>query len=78
MTVFRGYKLLFHLLLQLVALPSIAQFQADSFIEKLLKKHPERFSEILNNPDKYKVQVLYTRIDRNKNNVRTLLPMVTG
>jgi hypothetical protein len=68
MTVFRGYKLLFHLLLQLVALPSIAQFQADSFIEKLLKKHPERFSEILNNPEKYKVQVLYTRIDRNKKN----------
>ncbi|WAC11847.1 serine hydrolase [Dyadobacter pollutisoli] len=68
MTVFRGYKLLFYLLLQLVALPSIAQFQADSFIEKLLKKHPERFSEILNNPDKYRIQVLYTRIDRNKKN----------
>jgi hypothetical protein len=68
MTVFRGYKLLFYLLLPLVALPSIAQFQADSFIEKLLKKHPERFSEILNNPDKYQVQILYTRIDRNKKN----------
>lgn len=55
--------------LQLAALPIHAQYHSDNFIEKLLKKHPERFSTILENPDKYRVQVLYTKIDRNKNNV---------
>nr|WP_295926971.1 serine hydrolase [uncultured Dyadobacter sp.] len=35
----------------------------------MLKKHPERFSEVLKNPEKYRVQILYTKIDRNKNNV---------
>lgn len=69
MLFFRNYKLLLFLLLQLAALPIHAQFQADNFIEKLLKKHPERFSAILQNPEKYKVQILYTKIDRNKNNV---------
>jgi hypothetical protein len=65
----RNYKLLLVLSLQLAALPIFAQYNPDNFIEKLLKKHPERFSEILQNPDKYQVQVLYTKIDRNKNNI---------
>lgn len=68
MILFRGYKLLLHLLLTLVALPSLAQFQADNFIEKLLKKHPERFAELLKDPDKYQIQILYTKIDRNRKN----------
>ncbi|WP_229252833.1 serine hydrolase [Dyadobacter helix] len=33
-----------------------------------MKKHPERFAEILKDADKYHIQVLYTRIDRNKKN----------
>lgn len=69
MTLFRHYKLLLLLLLQVFALQSTAQFQDDNFLEKLLKKHPERFSEILKNQEKYKVQILYTRIDRNRKNV---------
>jgi len=69
MLFFRHYKLLLLLSLQLAALPIHAQYHADNFIEKLLKKHPERFAAILENPEKYKVQVLYTKIDRNKNNV---------
>lgn len=69
MLFFRNYKLLLVLSLQLAALPTHAQYYTDNFIEKLLKKHPERFSQILQNPEKYKVQVLYTKIDRNKNNV---------
>ncbi|CAG5069938.1 hypothetical protein DYBT9623_02678 [Dyadobacter sp. CECT 9623] len=64
----RSYKLLLFLLLPLFASPSFAQIQSDAFIEKLLKKHPERFSEILRNPEKYQIQILYTRIDRNKKN----------
>lgn len=69
MLFFRNYKLLLLLLLQLVVTSSTAQVSPDNFIEKLLKKHPERFSEILKNPEKYRVQILYTKIDRNKNNV---------
>ena len=49
-------------------MPSFSQIQADSFIEKLLKKNPERFTQILKNPDKYQIQILYTKIDRNKKN----------
>lgn len=69
MLFFRNYKLLLFLSLQLAALPIYAQYHSDNFIEKLLKKHPERFAAILQNPEKYKVQVLYTKIDRNKNNI---------
>jgi hypothetical protein len=68
MTFKRDYKSLLYFFLQLIALPSFAQYQNDNFIEKLLKKHPERFSEILDNPEKYQIQVLYTRIDRNRKN----------
>ena len=68
MILFRRYKLLLCLLLQLVTLPSFAQLQSDNFIEKLLKKHPERFSELLKDPGKYKIQILYTKIDRNRKN----------
>jgi len=69
MLFFKNCKLLLVLSLQLATLPTRAQYHPDNFIEKLLKKHPERFSKILQNPEKYKVQVLYTKIDRNKNNV---------
>jgi hypothetical protein len=68
MILFRSYKLLLYLLLQLVTLPSFAQFQSDNFIEKLLKKHPDRFAELLKDPDKYRIQILYTKIDRNRKN----------
>lgn len=69
MRFFRSCNLLPVLLLSLAALSSHAQSHTDNFIEKLLRKHPERFSEILKNPAKYQVQILYTKIDRNKNNV---------
>jgi hypothetical protein len=65
---FRIDKLLIFLFSALFSLPAMAQFQADTFIEKLLKKHPEKFSEILKTPEKYNVQILYTRIDRNSKN----------
>ncbi|NIJ51526.1 serine hydrolase [Dyadobacter arcticus] len=68
MIFFRVNKLLLYSLFTLVAFPSLAQFQADGFIENLLKKHPDRFSEILSKPEKYQIQILYTRIDRNKKN----------
>lgn len=68
MMLFSVHKLPLYLLLGLFSLPAFSQFQDDSFIEKLLKKHPERFSEILKDPKKYHIQILYTKIDRNKKN----------
>ena len=40
-----------------------------SFIESLMRQKPEQFGEILNNPNEYRVQLFYTQIDRDKNNV---------
>jgi hypothetical protein len=37
-------------------------------IQKILKKHPDKFREILENPEKYRVQILYTQIDRDAHN----------
>jgi hypothetical protein len=65
---FRIDKLLILLCSALFSIPATAQFQTDTFIEKLLRKHPERFSEVLKTPEKYNVQILYTRIDRNQRN----------
>lgn len=40
-----------------------------TYLEKLLKTHPDKFAHILNHPQKNQVQILYTQIDRDKNNV---------
>jgi hypothetical protein len=37
-------------------------------IEDLLQSHSELFTKVLKNPEKYEVQVLYTQINRDKNN----------
>jgi hypothetical protein len=47
---------------------AFGQIQNDSFIEKLMRKHPDRFAGVLQNPDRYEIQILYTKIDRNKKN----------
>ena len=39
------------------------------FLKNLLQSHPELFSGILNHPTNNEVQILYTQIDRDKNNV---------
>ncbi len=38
-------------------------------LESLMKQRPEQFAEILNNPNEYRVQLFYTQIDRDKNNI---------
>lgn len=40
-----------------------------TYLEKLLKTHSDKFSNILKHPQKNQVQILYTQIDRDKNNV---------
>ncbi|MBC7828776.1 MAG: serine hydrolase [Chitinophagaceae bacterium] len=40
----------------------------NAFLENLLKKYPLYFDTILNNRDSFRVQILYSGIDRDKNN----------
>jgi hypothetical protein len=54
--------------LLLVALSSTAQSDTH-LLEKLMKQKPEQFGKILANPKDYRLQILYTQIDRDKNNV---------
>ena len=54
--------------LLLIALSSLAQSDA-RLLEKLMQQKPEQFGKILANPKEYRLQILYTQIDRDKNNV---------
>ena len=41
----------------------------DLFMENLLKKYPQFFDSILKNRERWNVQIIYTEINRDKNNV---------
>ena len=41
----------------------------ENFLESLLSKHPQQFQKILANPKMYEVQIIYTQINRDVNNV---------
>ncbi|CAN5921024.1 hypothetical protein BH24BAC1_BH24BAC1_27900 [soil metagenome] len=56
------------LLLLVSAFPFPVQAQKKKMIENLLSAHPEMFGKILENPEKYRVQILYTQIDRDAKN----------
>jgi beta-lactamase class A len=43
----------------------------DTFLEQLMKSKPDEFADILANKDSVNVQILYTQIDRDKNNKPT-------
>ncbi|WP_373514716.1 serine hydrolase [Persicitalea sp.] len=45
-----------------------AQPVSDAFLEKILRKNPEWFGKILENPSAHGVQIMYTKIDRNRRN----------
>lgn len=49
-------------------MPQSPQPGDDPFLENLLRKHPEQFGAILENPDSFRVQIIYTRIDRKQHN----------
>ena len=44
----------------------------DHFIEQLLNRYPQYFNDILNHKDAYNVQIIYTQINRNENNIPVL------
>lgn len=45
------------------------QNKNNNFLQQLMQSKPEQFSGILANRDSLNVQIIYTKIDRNKNNV---------
>jgi hypothetical protein len=56
-------------LLILPVAPPQAQAQIKkNMVEELLRAHPEHFGKVLANPEKYRVQILYTQIDRDAKN----------
>ena len=50
---------------------AFSQEKTDKLLVNILKKKPELFGKILAEPAKYRVQILYTQIDRDKNNMPT-------
>ena len=50
---------------------AFSQEKTDKLLVNILKKKSEQFSKILAEPAKYRVQILYTQIDRDKNNTPT-------
>lgn len=46
--------------------------KTDAFLKDLLAKYPQYFNEVLKNPDSLGVQVIYTQINRGKNNLPAL------
>jgi len=62
-------KYLFIILL-LQPVMSVSAQQIDTvFLKNLLESHPEMFGHVLNHPTHNEVQILYTQIDRDENNV---------
>lgn len=47
---------------------SIQGHQTDSLIENILRQNPSAFSHLLNNRDSFRIQIIYTRIDRTRRN----------
>lgn len=62
-------KLYFTCFLFMVCLSTMAQQPDTVFLTNLIESHPELFDHILHHPKHNEVQVLYTQIDRDENNV---------
>jgi hypothetical protein len=63
-------RILFSLLIVFCSGTTVAaQSKPDTiFLENLLKQHPQWFQHLLDYPDSFNVQIVYTRIDRDKKN----------
>src|SRR6185312_11120498 len=57
------------ILLSSFCLTSMAQQIDTVFLKNLLESHRELFNHVLNHPTHNEVQILYTQIDRDENNV---------
>ncbi|MGV3546171.1 MAG: serine hydrolase [Pedobacter sp.] len=52
----------------LISARTMAQQTDTTFIKQLLESKPELFAGVLNHPNKNEVQVMYTQVNRDKNN----------
>ena len=59
------------LFILLISMSTFAQKPAN-ILEKLLLSHPDKFKKLTDNPEKYRLQILYTQIDRDAKNKPTL------
>lgn len=55
-------------LILLISPNAMAQQTDTLFLKKLMESKPELFAKILNHPNKNEVQLMYTQVNRNKNN----------
>ncbi|MDF1611791.1 serine hydrolase [Stygiobacter electus] len=55
-------------LLTILFLTCNFNFAQENLIEKLLRQNPQYFSTVLSNIDTFEVQIIYTQINRDKNN----------
>ncbi len=55
-------------LLTLISYQTMAQKTDTLFLKKLMDSKPELFANILNHPNKNEVQLMYTQVNRDKNN----------
>ena len=56
-----------YLLLFLISMSTFAQ-KPDNPLEQLLLSNPDKFKKLTDNPEKYRLQILYTQIDRDAKN----------
>ncbi|MDQ8006184.1 MAG: serine hydrolase [Pedobacter sp.] len=52
----------------LISAKTMAQQTDTTFIKQLLESKPELFAGVLNHPNKNEIQVMYTQVNRDKNN----------
>src|SRR6201992_3271884 len=62
-------KYLAVILFSIMLMKAVAQPVDTVFLKNLLEAHPELFNHILNHPTRNEVQILYTQIDRDENNI---------
>ena len=52
--------------------PGHGQPRTDSLLSQLMARNPDAlFQEVIQHPDKYRLQIIYTRIDRDRQNKPT-------
>ena len=62
------HRAVWNALLLLVIFYQCRVSEPDNLLEKLMIGEADSFQQILDNPGEYKVQILYTRVNRDKNN----------
>ena len=63
-------SILLQIILLCLGASGFAQPKTDSFLQKILLSDSSRFMQaVLRNKDSFRVQIIYTRIDRDKNNI---------